>query len=164
MGLLDSGKIRKLHQQIRDAEFVIRKLDTQIKELKQDLTDRDIELHQYRKSIGLGLTVINEEQKTAARLAAERHIAIMADLNTLSDALDAQGQTIQAEAQEVKAKMDELTALIAELKNSTADPVKVAALADKIEANTQATRAIFIGDVPPPVPDRGFAPPPGTGT
>jgi len=80
----------------------------------------------------------------------------MADLQSLSDALDAQGQDIQQEAQEVKSRLDELGALVQQLQQNQNDPAQVQALADKIEANRSAIRSIFTGEptpAPEPIPE-----------
>jgi hypothetical protein len=85
----------------------------------------------------------------ALQTAVEERIrCIVATIENLSDAIDQQGQTIQQEAQEVKNRLDQMQVTIDELRGRV-DP-DVQPLVDKLTANSDAIRAIFTGEEPPP--------------
>jgi hypothetical protein len=78
----------------------------------------------------------------------ERIRCIVATIENLSEAIDAQGQTIQQEAQQVKAQLDQMQATIDALRGQVSPDVQP--LVDRLAANSDAIRAIFAGEEPPP--------------
>lgn len=144
----------RLKRELARAKADIADLQHENTALKEDVAQWKAYGHNlgaYGQQINDNLRHISEQVQCLAQGQERNQTAVMADLQSLSDALDAQGQTIQAEAQEVKTKLDEQNALILQLQQNTNDPAKVQELADKIQANSDQVRAIFTGE-PAPAP------------